>query len=149
MKKLLALSFAVCLAAAQFSAQAAPRNTPRRTPRNAPARTQARPPADAATPAAAPGQVNAFSSVYDEAMKGDLERQRQLAFGYSSTPLEGQQIDPVQGCAWYIVVANSGSKEVVPTDASNQKLFCGNLSQSFQTTAQSEAAKLLKQIYNK
>jgi hypothetical protein len=120
---------------------------PRSAPAAAPAKKPAQAPAE--TPAETSAATNTFASVYGAAMKGDLERQRQIAFGYSSTPLEGQQIDPVQGCAWYTVIVNSGSEEVVQTDNANQKLFCENLPQSFQTTAQSDAAKLLKQIYNK
>ncbi|MDR1275594.1 MAG: hypothetical protein LBL72_04325 [Candidatus Accumulibacter sp.] len=155
MKKLFAI--AVCLALIPCAAQGAPRNAPRgaprSTPRNTPAARNTPAPAPVAAPATDPAPpasgTPTFSTTYDAAMKGNLNMQRLLAVGYSSTPLEGQIIDPVQGCAWFIVVSNSGSKDLIPADASNQKLFCGGLTGTFLATAQTEAKRLLKQVYNK
>jgi hypothetical protein len=123
MKKLFAITLSVGLFASQCAAQGAS--------------------ADAAQSA----EPQTFSSVYDAAMKGNLDMQRLLAFGFSSTPLNGQNIDPVQGCAWYIVVASSASKEVIQADAVNQKNFCGKLPPTSLTEAQANAKKLLGQIH--
>ena len=85
------------------------------------------------------------------ALQGDYQAQRNLAFGHATDPRVAGA-DPAQGCAWYLVLYNSDSPEVVKDlDLANIEIYCSSkqLTPSEQTMAESQATTLLKQIYDK
>lgn len=88
-----------------------------------------------------------FESVQAEAMRGDYQAQRNLAYGYSSTPYSGQDKNQLLACAWRIVIIHSGNKRVDETDVSNHDLYCGRLSKTGLTAAQAQARTLYRQVY--
>lgn len=63
---------------------------------------------------------------YEGAIKGGYQGQRNVAFCLSTgcgwTELRK---NPVLGCAWRIVIVNSGHLAADSTDAGNLKLYCG------------------------
>lgn len=85
------------------------------------------------------------------ARKGDYQAQRNLAFGNATDP-EVAGADPAQGCAWYLLLYNSESPEIVDDlDLTNIKIYCSDkvLSANQQRAAEIKSELLLKAIYNK
>ncbi|WP_413190187.1 hypothetical protein [Psychrobacter sp. AT9] len=106
------------------------------------------------------GQLNAFivneykkssSKLTELAMSGDYQAQRNLAFGHATDPkIAGAK--PSEGCAWYLVLYNSGSREVADDlDGANIDTYCSAkvLSNDQQKAAEIRANSLLKTIYNR
>lgn len=88
-----------------------------------------------------------FEDVEKKANKGDYQAQRNLAYGYSAFPYEGQQLNPLLGCAWYLVILNSGSEKIHQGDIGNAKVYCGKLSPVEQKTATQQARTIYKRVY--
>lgn len=85
------------------------------------------------------------------ARKGDYQAQRNLAFGHATDP-EIAGADPAQGCAWYLLLYNSESPEIVDDlDLTNIKIYCSDkvLNANQQRAAEIRSELLLKAIYNK
>lgn len=85
------------------------------------------------------------------ARNGDYQAQRNLAFGHATDP-EVAGADPAQGCAWYLLLYNSESPQVVDDlDRENIDSYCSAkvLSKEQQRAAEIKANLLLKAIYNK
>lgn len=84
------------------------------------------------------------------ARKGDYQAQRNLAFGHATDP-EMAGADRTQGCAWYLVLYNSGSPKVVDDlDLANVEIYCEKaLNDKQKRAAEIKANLLLKAIYNK
>ncbi|WP_103035213.1 hypothetical protein [Castellaniella caeni] len=78
------------------------------------------------------------------ATHGDYQAQRNLAFGYSDWPYEGQQKNPVLACAWRIVILTSDKAD--ETDQSNYQLYCGRISQAQYEIAKTKADLLMDRI---
>ena len=106
------------------------------------------------------GQLNALivdeykkslSKLTELAMTGDYQAQRNLAFGHATDPkIAGA--NPSEGCAWYLVLYNSGSHEVDDNlDGANIDTYCSAkiLSNDQQKAAEIRANSLLNTIYNK
>src|SRR3546814_11394940 len=58
-----------------------------------------------------------------EALKGDYQAQRNLSYwlsGGGGVP----PINPILGCAWRIVILNSGSLSVDQSDSFNKTFYC-------------------------
>jgi hypothetical protein len=94
-------------------------------------------------------QANAnsqFMAVLEAANKGDYQAQRNLAYGFASSPYPGQEKNPILGCAWYLVVLNSGSPRVDVTDRNNVDVYCGKLDTTALDTAKQRALALLQEI---
>lgn len=84
------------------------------------------------------------------ARKGAYQAQRNLAFGHATDP-KVAGANPAEGCAWYLVLYNSGSPEVNSADLSNIDVYCSAkmLNVKQQRAAEIKAELLLKSIYNK
>lgn len=96
---------------------------------------------------AAQAEEISFAAVESQAMKGDYQAQRNLAYGYVSWPYKGQTKNPILGCAWYLVVLHSGSTRIGPGDIGNVNVYCEKLDSNSQSVAKGQARLLFKQIY--
>lgn len=75
-------------------------------------------------------------------MSGDYQAQRNLAYGYSSWPMKGQEKNPMLGCAWRLVIVDSGSEKVNETDVTNAKVYCDSLDATSRRAAEAQARQL-------
>ncbi|MDO9450967.1 MAG: hypothetical protein Q7J21_10810 [Rugosibacter sp.] len=91
-------------------------------------------------------QPSTFNEVRDQAMQGNYQAQRNLAYGYSSLPYSGQDKNPLLACAWRIVIIKSGSDKVDKTDISNHSVDCGSLDKTARAVSEAQAIELLKRI---
>lgn len=87
-----------------------------------------------------------FMSVLDAAKKGDYQSQRNLAYGYAEHPYPGQEKNRVLGCAWYLVVLNSGHPQVDVGDETNAQTYCGQLDKDLLETSRARASQFLGEI---
>lgn len=87
-----------------------------------------------------------FMDVIDQAKAGDYQAQRNLAYGFAASPYPGQQKNRVLGCAWYLVVLNSGHPQADESDTSNAQTYCGPLDADLLDTAKYYATKFLAEI---
>lgn len=100
--------------------------------------------------AAEPAQQAAPSVDVDKLEKGALAGNYQdmrnysywLTGGYDQMPH-----NPILGCAWRLVILESGSTSVDASDVSNKELYCDKrLGADEQTAAKAQAKELLKQV---
>lgn len=85
------------------------------------------------------------------ARQGDYQAQRNLAFGHATDP-QIAGANPAEGCAWYLVLYNSDSPQMVDDlDRANIDTYCSAqvLSKDQQRAAEIKATLLLKAIYSK
>lgn len=85
------------------------------------------------------------------ARQGDYQAQRNLAFGHATDP-EVAGANPAEGCAWYLLLYNSDSPQIVDDlDRANIDTYCSakTLSKEQQRAAEIKATLLLKAIYSK
>uniref|UniRef100_UPI0039EF2A88 hypothetical protein n=1 Tax=Bordetella sputigena TaxID=1416810 RepID=UPI0039EF2A88 len=90
-----------------------------------------------------------FSGTQAAAYKGSYQAQRNLAYGYVAWPYKGQVKNPVLGCAWYLVVLNSGSPDVGPGDVGNVRVYCGQLDLDAQSAAIAQARRIYRKVYGR
>lgn len=90
-----------------------------------------------------------FKEMEKKANQGNYQAQRNLAYGYSSSPYDGQALNPILGCAWYTVILNSGSEEIHQGDIGNVRVYCGKLSQIEQQAALQQSRVIFKKVYKK
>lgn len=88
-----------------------------------------------------------FMELMDRARAGDYQAQRNVAYGFAAAPHKGQQKNAVLGCAWYLVVLNSGSPKVDVGDEGNARVYCGKLSPDLLQSAKHRAQQYLAEIY--
>ena len=93
---------------------------------------------------ASTSQPTKFDAVREAALKGDYQTQRNVAYGYSTSPYPGQDKNPTLACAWRIVIIKSGNEKVDATDVSNHKVYCDSLGKTERQVAEAQAAKLLQ-----
>ena len=95
------------------------------------------------------GQARAggLVDVTASALAGDYQAQRNLAFGYSSSPYKGQDRSPLLACAWRLVIAHSGSTRVDQTDISNLGVYCSVLDKQQFAAAQAHGRQLYRRVY--
>lgn len=91
-------------------------------------------------------QPTTFDEVREQAMRGNYQAQRNLAYGYSSYPYAGQETNPILACAWRIVIIKSGNEKVNQTDVGNHEVSCGRLDETARAAAEAQAVALLKKI---
>ncbi|WP_152554646.1 hypothetical protein [Bordetella bronchiseptica] len=93
-----------------------------------------------------PSKVEAasYGEIEAAALAGDYQAQRNLAFGYTDLPYAGQKKDPVQACAWRMVIMVSGMAD--SGDAANFQLYCGRLEPSDRRAAMHHAGILLQKV---
>lgn len=90
-----------------------------------------------------------YALVLDLAMHGDYQSQRNIAYGFSASndrPYKGQEKNKVLGCAWYLVVLNSGSPKVNAGDQGNVDTYCGKLEPDLLSAAKYNARNFLEKI---
>ena len=83
------------------------------------------------------------------AMHGDYQAQRNLAYGYAAWPFAGQQKDPVKACSWYLLVLRSDSPKLHIGDVGNVTTYCNPLDPDRRLRAEREANKLQRDIYKR
>lgn len=89
-----------------------------------------------------------FETTRAAALRGDYQAQRNLAYGYVSSPYPGQAKDPVLGCSWYLVVLHSGDSQVDTGDVGNVEPYCQRrLDATQQTEARTQARALFQKVY--
>lgn len=88
-----------------------------------------------------------FASVSAKAELGEYYPMRNVAYGFVSMPYEGQQKNPVLGCAWYLVVLKNPLKQADITDLNNVQLWCDKLPAGEREAALYQAEKIYARIF--
>lgn len=76
----------------------------------------------------------------------DYQAQRNLAYGFASTPYPGQQKNPVLGCAWYLVIKNSHHPQYGAGDEGNVSVYCGKLDSATLDAAKLNASRIIQSM---
>jgi len=92
--------------------------------------------------------LDSQDSLGKKAMKGDYQAQRNLAYSYVN-PRNGEMLNPVMGCAWYLTILNSGSPKVNQGDAGNVEVYCNKLDANSLAAAKKQALNILTQLSSK
>ncbi|WP_265216116.1 hypothetical protein [Herbaspirillum lusitanum] len=92
--------------------------------------------------------LEAQDALGKKALAGDYQAQRNLAYSYVS-PRNGEMLNPVMGCAWYLTILNSGSPKVNQGDAGNVEVYCNKLDAPSLGAAKQQARRLLSEISKK
>jgi hypothetical protein len=82
-----------------------------------------------------------------EAMKGDYQAQRNLAYTLATGSGAKDKQNPMLGCAWYKAILLSGSEKLHDGDIGNVQVYCGKLSAEQQSVAESQSRALARKIY--
>ena len=93
------------------------------------------------------GDAADLKGLEKKAMKGDYQAQRNLAFELSSSGPQNLPINPILGCAWYMVILQSGNPKVYGADIDNVKVYCSHLDDLSRIAADNQAKTLLNKIY--
>lgn len=89
---------------------------------------------------------NNYSELEKAALAGDYQAQRNLAY----TLTTGVPHNPILGCAWRIVIVESGSDQVDQSDTGNKEFDCDKkLSVDEINAAKIQAKKIQEQISTK
>lgn len=88
-------------------------------------------------------EPNSYEELEKSALAGDYQAQRNLAYTLTtSTPH-----NPILGCAWRIVIVESGSAQVDQSDTGNKQFDCDKkLNQDEINAAKAQAKELQKKI---
>lgn len=92
--------------------------------------------------------VAEFRSDWKKAHRGDYQAQRNVAFCLSRGCDGAVGIDPVQACAWRILIMASNGP-VDGGDAANLRNECGSLPAAWKIDATNLAKNLFKKIYKR
>jgi len=112
------------------------------SPASVPQATQAEP---ASTASAAP-TIDDYEKLEAEALKGDYQAQRNISY-WLSGGVGVPPVNPILGCAWRIVVLNSGSLSVDQSDSSNKTFYCDKkLTPEELRAAQAQSETLIETI---
>ena len=89
-----------------------------------------------------PDALQMFLDAWADAWRGDLRAQRNVAFclGYGCD--EAVRIDKVKGCAWRMLIVQSGHAEADDSDTMSFVTDCDQLSGDDQSRASAYAAEL-------
>lgn len=90
------------------------------------------------------GQRN-FISSYLQARSGVYQGQRNVAF-MLGTRTAGVSLNPIQACAWRMVIISAGHSQVDPSDTANLNFACGRLSETEAGAARRRAAVISRDI---
>ena len=85
-----------------------------------------------------------YEAMEKAALSGDYQAQRNLAYTLSTSI----PFNPILGCAWRIVIVESGSSQVDQSDTGNKAFYCDKLSADELLAAQAQAEKLTRQMAN-
>lgn len=91
-------------------------------------------------------QQKEFAKWYPQAMRGNYQGQRNVAFCLHDGCDGAVQKRPTLACAWRLVIIVSGSLELTDSDTQNLNIACGSLSQAERIAAQSQAERLVLRI---
>lgn len=85
---------------------------------------------------------------YSAAISGDYQGQRNVAYCLSDGCEGAIRVNPVLGCAWRMVILESGHLEADQTDTTNLKYFCGRekVDAAGLATAKAQARRMLKML---
>lgn len=86
---------------------------------------------------------------WPKAWQGDYQGQRNAAFCRSNSCEGAVQINPVEGCAWRIVILQAHVDESDQTDTANLNIDCGKLDGTARAAAMQKAESIHQRIYNK
>lgn len=92
-------------------------------------------------------EVDAQRDDWAKAIAGDYGAQRNIAFGFSA----GNHVsrNPVQGCAWRIIILAADTASVDQSDTGNYALECGRLPLAQLAKARATAVMLAKRVYQR
>lgn len=102
-------------------------------------------PASQTSTTSVPSEVSSmadYEALEKAALAGEYQAQRNLAYTLST----GIPHDVILGCAWRIVIVDSGSPQVDQSDTGNKTFYCGKLSADEFRAAQSQAKNLQDMI---
>lgn len=94
-----------------------------------------------------PARSDGLGSVTEQALKGDYQAQRNLAYGYAALPLPGQKKDTALACSWYLLVLRSDSSKLNVGDVGNARTYCDPLDFEARLKAERKANALYRSIY--
>ncbi|EGP54842.1 hypothetical protein Agau_L300605 [Agrobacterium tumefaciens F2] len=85
---------------------------------------------------------------YNNAIKGEYNGQRNIAACFSTGCDGSIAANPVLGCAWRVVIANSGHMQTNKLDADWLKIYCGAefLDDTGRAMAEVQARSILQKI---
>ncbi|QZN99513.1 hypothetical protein [Chenggangzhangella methanolivorans] len=84
------------------------------------------------------------------AWKGDYQGQRNVAFCLLTGCDDSIRVDRLTGCAWRIVIVQSGASEVDQSDTLNLDVNCAaKLSRTEKQAAVAKAATIYKKVYGR
>lgn len=87
--------------------------------------------------------MDRYENLEEQAYAGDYQAQRNLSYTLSTTAPR----NPVLGCAWRIVIVESGSPMVDESDIANKKLYCDErLSSDSVAAAEAQAKSIAMRI---
>lgn len=97
--------------------------------------------------ATSPDSAIEFQKLERGALAGNYQDQRNLAYWLSGGYGGAAPLNPIQACAWRLVILSSGDRRVDEGDVSNKQLYCDKrLDKNAQQAAKAEAEKLTDQI---
>lgn len=91
-------------------------------------------------------EQSSFIKDYQRAFRGEYTPQRNTAFCLYTGCGGAIRKNPVQACAWRMVVLQSGHPEVDLTDTQNAELACGKLSATERAAAAGRTAAIMGEI---
>ena len=86
-----------------------------------------------------------FERMEQAALSGDYISQRNLAYTLATSLPR----NPILGCAWRIVIVESGSPKVDQSDTGNLSFDCGKLNPVELSAAQAQAKKIQEKLQKK
>mgnify|MGYP006976758449 CR=1 FL=1 len=87
-----------------------------------------------------------FLADYVKAKAGDYQGQRNVAWFLHRGDSPPIKRNPIQACAWRLVIVSAGHAQVGPGDTGNVRIECGRLSEAERAAAQARATQLLREI---
>lgn len=83
------------------------------------------------------------------AWRGDYQGQRNAAFCRFDGCFGGVQVDPVEACAWRVIIMQGNAVKADSTDLSNLRHECGTLDAADRQFASSKARAMFEMIYHR
>ena len=87
-------------------------------------------------------EMSGYERMEHKALAGDYISQRNLAYTLSTSIPH----NPILGCAWRIVIVESGSPKVDQSDTGNMSFECGKLNADELAAAKAQVKKLQEKI---
>ena len=92
------------------------------------------------------GDQKQFLREYPKAYEGDYESERNVGNCLQSGCSGALRKNPIQACAWRMVLMTSGSPKVNDLDAADLKIACGRLAEAERQDAAQRAAVITAEI---